>query len=74
MLYYFLKDKNAYSPAEELKNKIRQQIKTLDGIEYFTKYFDDKLKEHHEDIEITCNLRELITDLDYLKLYIVQEK
>lgn len=73
MLYflYFFKDNRGYS-ISEIKDKIRQQIKTLEGIELIIKYFDDKMKKHYKDIEIRCNLTDLITDLNHLKQYIVE--
>ena len=69
---FFMEKKN-YS-LDDLKYGIRNSLKTLEGIEAYAKYFEDKLKKYRRDVETRCNLTDLITDLDYLKQYVTLEQ
>ena len=71
--FYFFGSIENYS-IDELKYEIRNSLKTLVGIEAHAKYFEDMLMKHKKDIEIRCNLTDLITDLDYLKQYVTDEQ
>ena len=70
MLFYFgtLKD-------EKNENTVKKFfVKKLDDIEYvetLAKYFERKLKQYKDKVEIKCNLLDLINDLNYLKQYLL---
>lgn len=73
MLYFFYFFKNHKAPVRELKDEIRKNLKTANQVETIAKYFDTRLKKKYIDVEVKCNLKNLITDLDYLKQYLVKE-
>ena len=69
MLYYFgvLKNQN------NMKKVILYFKKKLEDIEYvetLAKYFEIKIKKSKNNIELRCNLIDLVYDLDYLKQYL----
>lgn len=39
-------------------------------IEALATYFEKKLKKHRNNVEIRCNLVDLLYDLDHLKQYL----
>ena len=39
-------------------------------IENLASYFERKLKRHYKNVEIRCNLVDLLYDLDHLKQYL----
>lgn len=70
MLFYFgtLKDEKNEKTVKKFF------VKKLDDIEYvetLAKYFERKLKQYKDKVEIKCNLLDLINDLNYLKQYLV---
>ena len=70
--FRFFKDTNRIHNQIEVRKDIQDKLKTLAGIETFAKYFDDKKKKHRNDVELWCTLTDLITDLNFLKLYIIE--
>ena len=69
MLLYLgaIKDFNQES---SFKSFFKNNLNDIEYIESLAKYFDDKLKKNIQNIELKCNLSDLITDLDYLKQYL----
>lgn len=70
MLFYFgtLKDEKNEKTIKKFF------VKKLDDIEYvetLAKYFERKLKQYKDKVEIKCNLLDLINDLNYLKQYLL---
>lgn len=70
MLFYFgmLKDEKNEKTVKKFF------VKKLDDIEYvetLAKYFERKLKQYKDKVEIKCNLLDLINDLNYLKQYLL---
>ena len=55
--------------VELAKNQIKNKIRSIYYVETLAKYFDDKKNKHIKNIELRCNLIDLINDLDYLKQY-----
>jgi len=69
MLVYFdtfkeIKDK------VNLKKVIRNNLNDICYIEDLARYFSDKLKKNYKNVELRCNLIDLIYDLDCLKQYV----
>ena len=56
--------------VELAKNQIKNKIRSIYYVETLAKYFDDKKNKHIKNIELRCNLIDLINDLDYLKQYL----
>lgn len=73
MLYFFNFFKNRKEAFCDIKEEIRNNLKKVEEVETIAKYFDTRLKKKHINIEIKCNLKNLITDLNYLKQYLVKE-
>jgi hypothetical protein len=72
MLDYF----GLFNDHKENEKKLKKQIYSKMGsfyyIENLAKYFDEKLKRNQKNIEIRCNLKDLLYDLDILKQYLVK--
>ena len=56
--------------VKTLKNQIKNKIRSIYYVETLAKYFDEKKNKHIKNIELRCNLTDLINDLDYLKQYL----
>lgn len=58
----------------ENKNLIQksflQNLMNIEYVESLAKYFEKKLKENQKNIDLKCNLKDLIYDLNYLKQYL----
>lgn len=68
MLVYF----NLLSKTDneiEIKTSIKKQLANIEYVELTANYFEKKLKKNYKKIELRCNLKELIDDLNYLKQY-----
>ena len=68
MLVYF----NLLSKTDneiEIKTSIKKQLANIEYVELTANYFEKKLKKNYNKIELRCNLKELIDDLNYLKQY-----
>ncbi len=55
---------------KNIKKFIRLKLQNIEYVESLAKYFEKKLKKNKNDVELRCNLQDLIYDLDYLKLYL----
>ena len=69
MLVYF----DAFKEVKDkinLKKIIKNNLNDVYYIEDLAKYFSEKLRKNYKNIELRCNLIDLIYDLDYLKQYI----
>ena len=73
MLYYFYFFKSSPLSKMELKNNLFNSLQNIEMVENFAKYFEKKLKKKNNSIELKCNLRELISDLNFLKQYLDKE-
>lgn len=69
MTFYFGIIKN---PENEkvIKKYIRENLLKDDYVESLAKYFEKKQNDHYKNIELRCNLKDLIDDLNYLKQYL----
>mgnify|MGYP006947702322 FL=1 len=69
MLDYF----HCFDEVEDVefaKDEIKNKIRSIYYVETLAKYFEDKKNKHIKNIELRCNLIDLINDLDYLKQYL----
>lgn len=73
MLYYFYFFKEASLSKKELKANLYNSLQDLEVVETYAKYFDNKLRKKSRNIELKCNLKELISDLNFLKQYLEKE-
>lgn len=69
MMFYFELIKN---PEKEnnYKNFLSKQLNNIEYVESLANFFDKKLRKNKNNIELKCNLIDLIYDLDYLKQYL----
>ncbi len=70
MLEFFCYLDNNDWNKQNIRNYLKSNIKDICFVETLIKYFEEKLKQNRHKIELRCNLLELITDLDYLKVYL----
>ena len=70
MLIYFDFFKNRTESEYILKEKINSKMNNIYYIEALATYFEKKLKKHRNNVEIRCNLVDLLYDLDHLKQYL----
>lgn len=73
MLYYFYFFKASQLTREEFKNNLYDSLQDIEIVETYAKYFENKLKKRNKSIELKCNLKELISDLNFLKQYLEKE-
>lgn len=69
MVYYFGIIKNSNN-EKVIKKFFYQKLYDIEYVESLAKYFEKKLIKNKVNIELRCNLKDLIYDLDYLKQYI----
>lgn len=69
MLIYLKLNKN-FTNSYEYKNLIKKQLLTSENVESLAKFFEIKLKYCKKNIELRCNLKDLIYDLNTLKQYL----
>lgn len=69
MFVYFKLIKNTFHEPI-FKKFIKQRIVDVEYVETLAKYFEDKLKKNKKNIDLRCNLNDLIYDLEYLKQYL----
>lgn len=72
MLDYLNFFENRTESKREIKKNIYDKIRSFYYVESLAKYFEEELKKHQKDVEIRCNLVDLIHDLDFLKQYLVK--
>lgn len=70
MLDYFNFFENRVESEQILKKKIDSKMNSIYYIENLASYFERKLKKHYKNVEIRCNLVDLLYDLDHLKQYL----
>lgn len=70
MLDYFSFFKYTKKNEKELKNGIKANINSIYYVETLAKYLECKRKKNKKNIDLKCNLDELINDLNYLKQYL----
>lgn len=70
MVVYFGLLKN---PDNEkvIKRFFKQRLIDVEYIESLTCYFEKKLRKHKNNINLRCDLIDLIYDLEYLKQYLL---
>lgn len=70
MLNYFGLFKN---PNGELSIKkfLSQRLADVDYVESLAKYFEQNMRKYKKNVDLKCNLRDLIYDLEYLKQYLL---
>lgn len=73
MLDYFDFVDIKFCDIRKLKSFIINNINDECFVETLIKYFECKLMNNRNKIELTCNLKELIGDLDYLKQYLERD-
>lgn len=69
MVYYFGTIKNPDS-EQLLKAFFLKKLEDIEYVESLAKYFEKKLHINKKNVELRCNLKDLIYDLDYLKQYL----
>lgn len=52
------------------KNFFKKKLVNIDYVESLAKYFEKKLSKNNNNIELCCNLKDLIYDLNILKQYL----
>lgn len=72
MLDYLNFFENRTESKREIKKNIYNKIRSFYYVESLAKYFEEELNRHQKDVEIRCNLVDLIHDLDFLKQYLVK--
>lgn len=73
MLDYFNFFDKETKDVESMKLEIENKIRSIYYVETLAKYFDDQKRKNKKNIELKCNLIDLIDDLDYLKQYLVKK-
>lgn len=68
MMYYFecYKEEN----ISYVKSRIKTKLQNIYYVETLAKYFEEQKRKNRKNIELRCNLVDLINDLDYLKQYL----
>ncbi len=51
------------------KNFFKKRLTEIEYVESLAKYFEKKLSKNYDNIELRCNLKDLIYDLNILKQY-----
>lgn len=70
MLYYYNAFKNKDLSCKEIKTKIYNNLHEIETVETYAKYFNLKLKNTKNKVELKYNLKDLINDLNYLKQHL----
>ena len=73
MMYYFHFFKNKVYSKKEIKANLYDNLLDPEKVETMAKYFETKLKKSKKQIELKCNLHDLIANLNFLKQYLVNE-
>lgn len=71
MLDYLNFFENYKYNVETLKKKISLNLHSIYYVETLAKYFEDVKIKNRKNMELRCNLVDLINDLDYLKQYLI---
>ncbi len=71
MSNYFNLNKNNKEKSKVIKRFFHYNLGNIEYVELLAKYFDEKKQKCKNNVELYCNLKELINDLNYLKQYIL---
>ena len=71
MVFYFGLIKNPENESN-IKKFFKVSLKDIEYVESLAKYFDNKMRYSKKNIELWCNLRDLVYDLDYVKQYLAK--
>lgn len=71
MVCFFGMIKDNKDVEKEVKMFFNQRLEDVVYVESLAKYFEEKLRKHKKTPEIRCNLLDLISDLNYLKQYLI---
>lgn len=66
--YFHCFDKR--NDVELAKSEIKKKVQSVYYVETLAKYFEEKKYKHIKNIELRCNLTDLLDDLNYLKQYL----
>lgn len=58
--------------VEIAKKEIKKKMQNIYYVETLAKFFEEKKEKNKKNIELRCNLIDLITDLDFLKQYLTK--
>ena len=70
MVCYFGLIKNLDN-SHNIKKCFLRNLEDIVYVETLAKFFEKKLTKNYKNVELRCNLKDLIYDLDYLKQYLV---
>lgn len=70
MLLYLGVIKNPNN-EEVIKRFFHQRLQDVEYVESLAKYFEKKIRKNKNNIDLRCNLMDLVYDLDYLKQYLM---
>ena len=73
MSHYFNLDEDNVEKKKIIKRFFEYNLGNAEYVELLAKYFEDKKIRCTKNIELYFNLKELISDLNYLKQYILFE-
>ena len=73
MLDYLNFFKNNKQDVELLKKNINLNLHSKYSVETLAKYFEEKKRKNNKNIELRCNLIDLINNLNYLKQYLIEK-
>lgn len=73
MLSYYSAFKDQELSKKDIKKKIFFNLHEIETVETYAKYFNMKLRYAKNKVELRCNLKDLINDLNYLKQHIEKE-
>lgn len=69
MVFYFGVVKDSAS-EKVVKKFFRESLLKVEHVESLAKYFEKRLEKNYKNIELRYNLKDLISDLNYLKQYL----
>lgn len=69
MLCFFNVIKNIEN-KKLIQKSFLQNLTNIEYVESLAKYFEKKMKGNKKNIDLKCNLKDLIYDLNYLKQYL----
>lgn len=84
--YYFIKSHNLVNRVYDMliffkivkstknekgiKQFLKKKLMDVEYTETLAKIFEKKLRKHKNNVELRCNINDLIYDLEYLKQYL----
>lgn len=73
MLTYFKAFRKYKSTKKEIQKSIYNNLHNIETVETYAKYFNLKMKKNKRKIELRFNLKDLISDLNFLKQLLEKE-